>query len=185
MTLVGEQNGPAQLAEYHHLKRIHATHAIAEVYAIEWATPIGPNSPLASLPNSTPEDLVKLLHSFEQVFDTPRGLPPQRAYDHRIVLPADTPPIKVRPYRYPFAKKDAIEEIVRQMLLEGIIQPSSSPFSAPVILVKKKDGTWRFCTDYRALNAVTVKDSFPIPTVDELLDELHGAVYFSKLDLRS
>ena len=126
-----------------------------------------------------------LLDSFADLFEPPTTLPPSRSFDHHIHLLPGTAPVAVRPYRYPQLLKDEIERQCADMLRQGIIRPSTSAFSSPVLLVRKKDGAWRFCVDYRALNAVTVRDMFPIPIVDELLDELRGAVFFTKLDLSS
>jgi hypothetical protein len=132
-----------------------------------------------------PTLLDELLASFAKTFTEPHGLPPHRSRDHGITLVPGAQPVAVRPYRYPARHKDELERQCSAMLVQGLIRPSLSAFSSPVLLVRKHDGSWRFCVDYRALNAITVKDAFLIPVVDELLDELHGAKFFTKLDLRS
>ncbi|GKC72679.1 ty3-gypsy retrotransposon protein [Tanacetum coccineum] len=86
---------------------------------------------------------------------------------------------------YPPMQKDAIEVMVKELLDSGVIKPSNSPFASPIVMVKKKDNTWKMCVDYRQLNKHTVKEKFPIPIIEELIEELHGATIFSKLDLRS
>ncbi|KAH9646382.1 hypothetical protein KPL70_024860 [Citrus sinensis] len=133
-------------------------------------------------PPDLPSPVLALLHQYEQLFHTPSSLPPHRLIDHHIHLLPNTKPVNVRPYRYPHFQKAEMERLITEMLDQGIIRPSQSPFSSPVLLVKKKDGSYRFCVDYRALNAVTIKDKFPIPTIDELLDELGGACIFNNIE---
>lgn len=116
--------------------------------------------------------MTKLLTEFNTIFIEPNGLRPARVHDHHIHLLPANEPVAVRPYRYAQHQKDELECQCNDMLGQGIIRHSSSVFSVQVLLVKKHDGSWRFCVDYRALNAKTVKDKFSIPVVEELLDEL-------------
>lgn len=104
-----------------------------------------------------PQDLEELLTEFTDIFQEPKELPPTRSHDHCIPLKSDSEPTNVRPYRYPHFQKAEIERQVRDMLHSGIIRPSVSPYSSPVLLVKK-DGTWRMCVDYRPLNKANVKE---------------------------
>ena len=97
----------------------------------------------------------------------------------------DAEPIKEPMRRLPMVKQDIEREEVRKMLQKGVIEPSVSPWSSNIVLVKKKDGSTRFCVDYRKLNAVTKKDSYPLPRVDECLDALAGSVYFSCMDINA
>ena len=116
----------------------------------------------------------------------PKGLPPKRSLDHKIPLePNSKPPFK-NYYRMSPKDLEEVKEQLTEMSEQGIIRPSHSPYSAPVLLAKKAgEVKRRFCVDYRDLNKITIKDRNPIPRVEDLLDQLSGAKYFTKLDLRS
>ena len=131
--------------------------------------------------------LVKWKNEFPTVFrdELPAGLPPQRQIEHVIELePGKTPPLRGI---YPCSPNE-LTEMKRQlteMLEKGHIRPSSSPYGAPVLFVKKKNGELRLCVDYRALNEITIKNRYPLPRIDEMMDRLAKAHFFSSIDLKS
>ena len=181
MQLTG--NSQLSVASSHQISRMLKIGSILSLHTITYEP--HPSSPtLQTAPTTyTNHDLQALLTKFSHLFQKPTDLPPPRIHDHHIHLLPNSQPINVKPYRYPHYQKEIIAQLISEMLQDGVIKPSQSPYSSPVLLVRKKDGTWRFCVDYRALNAITIRDRFPIPTVEELLDELHGATIFSKIDL--
>lgn len=140
---------------------------------------------LSNTENEIPLSIVQLLREFDHLFVEPQGLPPRRVFDHAIPLMTGVQPVNLRPYRYNPTQKTEIEKQVIEMLAQGIIQPSTSSFSSPVLLVQKKDQTWRFCVNYRHLNVVTIKNRYPLPIIDKLLDELASSQWFTSLDLRT
>ena len=115
-------------------------------------------------------DLQKVIDKHSKVFeDIPKGLPPPQDHDHDIhLIPGSVPP-NIRPYRYPYGQKRKIEHMVEEMLEASIIRPSQISYSTPVVMVQKKEGSWRMHLDYKDLNKITIKDKFPIPIIDELL----------------
>ena len=126
-----------------------------------------------------------LMDDFPNVFEEAKGVEPNPPVCHPIWLQDSAKPSHVKPYRFSETQKNEMREQISLLLHKGWIHPFSSPWGAPVLLVPQKDGTWRFCIDFRNLNAVTVRDSFPLPRIDDLLHKVGQAAVFSKMDMQS
>ena len=127
----------------------------------------------------------RLLCEYAHLFSKgPEDLGRTDIVKHRIDT-GNAPPIRQTPRRLPLAKREEASQAIRDMREQGVIEPSTSPWASPIVLVRKKDGSTRFCVDYRKLNNVTHKDSYPLPRIDDTLESLSGAKWFSTLDLKS
>ncbi|TIA68013.1 hypothetical protein E3P91_04182 [Wallemia ichthyophaga] len=133
------------------------------------------------------KDLERLIVEFKDVFpdELPKTLPPRREVEHGIELVDGAKPPSRSPYRLSFTEQDELKKQLKQLVDSKLIRPSTSPYGSPVLFVRKKSGELRMCIDYRALNNITIKNRYPIPRMDEILDQLAPARYFSKLDLTS
>ena len=129
---------------------------------------------------------VPVVNEYPDVFSEELpGMPPDRDIEFVIELIPGTSPIAKRPYRMAASELAELKKQLEELQRSGFIRPSSSPWGAPVLFVKKKEGSMRLCVDYRALNEVTIKNKYPLPRIDDLFDQQKGAKYFSKIDLRS
>ena len=131
-------------------------------------------------------DEIPIVREFPDVFtDDIVGLPPDREVEFTIDLIPGTEPISIPPYRMAPAELRELKAQLEELLSKGFIRPSISPWGAPVLFVKKKDGSLRLCIDYRQLNRVIIRNQYPLPRIDELIDQLQGSQVYSKIDLRS
>ena len=130
-------------------------------------------------------ELVDVVNQYDEMFQEPKGLPPKRGIQHEIQLQQDCPLPNIGMYKMSVMESIEIKNQIQELLNKGIIRPSSSPCGSPIVLVPKKDRTWRMCVDFRALNKITVKNHYSLPRIDDLLDQFKDAKYFTKLDLRS
>lgn len=129
-------------------------------------------------------DVSKILADYADVFaPLPPGLPPERAVTHNIDLYPGSKPVCKPIYRMSEAEPQELKQQLASMLDAGFIRPSTSPYGSPVLLVKKKGGTFRLVVDYRLLNLQTIKNAYPLPRIDDLLDRLHDAKYMTAIDL--
>ncbi|GKB08736.1 putative reverse transcriptase domain-containing protein [Tanacetum coccineum] len=129
---------------------------------------------------------VPVVQEFPEVFpEDLSGIPPTRQVEFRIDLVPGATPVARAPYRLAPSEMKELAEQLQELMDKGFIRPSSSPWGAPVLFVKKKDGSFRMCIDYRELNKLTVKNRYPLPRIDDLFDQLQGSSIYSKIDLRS
>ncbi|KAD3640173.1 hypothetical protein E3N88_29396 [Mikania micrantha] len=129
---------------------------------------------------------IAIVRDYPEVFpDDLPGLPPARQVESQIDLTPGAAPIAKAPYRLAPTEMQELSNQLQELLDKGFIRPSFSPWGAPVLFVKKKDGSFRMCIDYRELNKVTIKNRYPLPRIDDLFDQLQGSSYYSKIDLRS
>ncbi|GJS37901.1 putative reverse transcriptase domain-containing protein [Tanacetum coccineum] len=129
---------------------------------------------------------VPVIRDFLEVFpDDLPGLPPHRQVEFKIDLVPGATPFARAPYHLALSEMKELSNQLQELLEKGFIRPSSSPWGAPVLFVKKKDGTFRMCIDYRELNKLTIKNRYPLPRIDDLFDQLEGSSVYSKIDLRS
>lgn len=129
------------------------------------------------------QEIMQVLAQYSEIFKEPKSLLPKRQFDHHIPLIPGAKPVNLRPYRYNHFQRIEMNKIVEKLLRNSVIQPSSSPYASPALLMKKKDGSQRLCVDYKKLNSFTVKNKYPVLVIEDLLNELHGARVFSKIDL--
>ena len=140
---------------------------------------------MSDLNDHQSSQLEELLRSYEDIFSCgPKDFVRTNKITHKINT-GNTIPIRQAPRRLPGNRREEIGLLIRTMIGQDVIQPSCSPWAAPIVLVKKKDGSTRFCVDYRRLSDVTTKDAYPLPRIDDTLDALAGAKMFSTLDLAS
>eukprot|EP00253_Pinus_taeda_P034827 PITA_34827 len=130
-------------------------------------------------------NIEKIISEYDVLFQEPKGLPPKKGIVHDIILRQDVPLPNIGMYRLTALENAEIKKQVQELLEKGFIKPSTSPCGSPVILVRKKDGSWRMCIDYQSLNKITIKNRYPLPRIDDLLDQLKEVFYFTKLDLHS
>ena len=134
------------------------------------------------LSSTQQQKLLELLATFSTLFVTPEE-PLGKTSVVRHGIQTTGPPICQPLRRIPESLKPVVEHEVHKMLQQGVVRPSTSPWSSPVVMVRKKDGGWRFCVDYRKVNSVTRQDTYPLPRIDATLDSLAGSVFFTTLDL--